>query len=434
MDYIETCKYLKSLDCLGSVPGLDSIAKLLVQLGNPQNNTKFVHISGTNGKGSVGAFVTSVLVEAGFCAGRYLSPAVKEPLEIIQYNNENILPEEFAAIVSRLKTACDSMLRDGLAHPTRFELETAAAFVFFAEKKCDIAVVECGMGGLLDATNIIENTLCAVITQISLEHTAFLGNTAEEIARHKAGIIKRGARVVYAAGDASVNNVIESKAAEYGCPVTAVEREKVQWRFSGDGGLVLDYQNYHEAAIGLRGIYQTGNAALALECAESLKAQGYGIPDEAVYRGLAKARWFGRFERLGEKPDFIIDGAHNPAGAAALAESLRAYYPDGGLTFIIGVFADKDYPKILEYVMPMASRVFTVSTPDNPRALSSKTLAEYIKKYYDVVDVSVTECASVGEAVTDALEQTEASGAVIAFGSLSHLSLIEEEYRKRIEV
>ena len=434
MDYIETCAYLKSLDRLGSVPGLDSIAELLRRLGSPQNNTKFVHISGTNGKGSVGAFVTSVLGEAGFRTGRYLSPAVKEPLEIIRCDGKNILPEEFAAIISRLRTVCDSMLCDGLPHPTRFELESAAAFVFFAEKKCDIAVAECGMGGLLDATNIIENTLCAVITPISADHTAFLGDTLTEIARHKAGIIKRGSAVVYASGDTSVNHIIESKAAEYACPVSAVEGDKIQWHFGGDGGLVLDYGNYREAKIGLRGIYQTANAALALECVEALKAQGYNIPEAAVYRGLAKTRWFGRFERLGQNPDFIIDGAHNPAGAAALAESLKIYYPDGGLTFIIGVFADKDYPKILEFVLPMASKVFTVSTPDNPRALSFEILAEYIKKYYDVVDISVTECASVGEAVTAALRQTKVSGAIIAFGSLSHLSLIEEEYRKGTEV
>lgn len=428
MNYGETCGYLRSLDSLGSVLGLDSIRELLKRLSDPHNKMKFVHIAGTNGKGSVGAFVTSVLSKAGIRAGRYLSPAVKCPLEIIQCDNRNIHSAKFADIISRIRPICDGMVSDGLHHPTRFEIETAAAFVFFAEQKCDIAVVECGMGGLLDATNVIENTECAVITPISKDHIAFLGDTDAEIAVHKAGIIKRGASVVYAAGEYDVNRVIDSKAAECGCPVTAVYQDKIQWRLDDAGALVMDYGNYSDAVIGLRGIYQTVNAALAMECLEALKARGYNIPKDAVYTGLAKTRWFGRFERLGSSPDFIIDGAHNPAGAAVLAQSLNTYYPNGGLTFIIGFFADKDYPRILEKIMPMAARIFTISTPDNPRTLSAKTLAQYIKKYYDVVGVSVTECASVKEAVNAALAYTKPEGVIVAFGSLSHLSLIDDAY------
>ena len=429
MNYRETCDYLKSLDSLGSVPGLDSIRELLRRLENPHNKMKFVHIAGTNGKGSVGAFVASVLEKAGIRAGRYLSPAVKVPLEIIQCSNRNISSGKFADIISRIKSICETMISDDLPHPTRFEIETAAAFVFFAEQKCDIAVVECGMGGLLDATNIIENTECAVITPISKEHTSFLGDTETEIASHKAGIIKHGASVVYAAGKDDVNHVIESKAAELGCSVTAVTRYKIMWRLNDAGALVMDYGNYSEAVIGLKGIYQTLNAALAIECIEALKSRGCNIPQDAVYTGLAETRWFGRFEKLGSRPDFIIDGAHNPAGAAVLAESLKIYYPEGAITFIIGVFADKDYPHIIEEIMPMAARISTISTPGNTRALSAKTLAEYIKKYYDVVGVSVTECASVKEAVASAFKHTKPDGAVVAFGSLSHLSLIEDEYR-----
>lgn len=429
MNYSETCGYLKSLDSLGSVLGLDSIRELLKRLGDPHKKMKFVHIAGTNGKGSVGAFVTSMLAKAGIRAGRYLSPAVKCPLEIIQCDNRNIHSAKLADIVSRIKPVCEDMLSCGLPHPTRFEIETAAAFVFFAEQKCDIAVVECGLGGLLDATNVIENTECAVITPISKDHTAFLGDTEEEIAVQKAGIIKRGSSVVYAAGEYGVNRVIESRAAECGCAVTAVYQDKIRWRLDGSGALIMDYGDYSDAVIGLRGIYQSFNAALAIECMEALKSRGYNISGEAVYMGLAKTQWFGRFERLGGNPDFIIDGAHNPAGAAVLAQSLNAYYPDGGLTFIIGIFKDKDYPCILEKIMPMAARIFTISTPDNPRALSAKTLAEYIKKYYDVVGVSVTECSSVKEAVNAALLYTKPDGAVVAFGSLSHLSLIEDAYR-----
>lgn len=432
MNYTETCGYLESLNGLGSVPGLDSITELLKRLGNPQRKTRFVHIAGTNGKGSVGAFVMSVLTEAGYMAGRYLSPAVKEPLEIIQCSNRLILPEEYADLISLIRPVCEEMVRDGLPHPTRFEIETAAAFLFFERQKCPIAVVECGMGGLLDATNIISGTDCAVITSISLDHTAFLGNTLEEIAAHKAGIIKKGCEAVYLEGEDCVNRIIEKKAAEAGCAAVPVSPGEITRRcFPEDGHIVFDYKNYPGVLIKLMGTYQAENAALAIECLEALKRKGYNINRDAVYRGLAAARWFGRFERIGRRPDFIIDGAHNPAGARALAQSLRTYYPEGGLTLIIGIFADKDYDGVLKYLMPMAARVFTVDLPDRRRSLPAKTLAEYIKKHYYVKSIPLYSCRSAGEAVELALESTDDSGTIAAFGSLSHLALIEEEYRRR---
>lgn len=433
MKYEEACNYLESLNGLGSVPGLESISELSRRLGNPEKSMRFVHIAGTNGKGSVGAFVTSVLIAAGYRTGRYLSPAVKESLEIIQCNNLNVLPEDFADIITVIKKICDGMVAGGLPHPTRFEVETAAAFMYFVRQKCDIAVVECGMGGLLDATNIITNTECAVITPIALDHTDFLGDTLDEIAVHKAGIIKNGCEVVYSSVNPLVNAIIEKKALSLGCPLTAVHTDGIKWRIA-NGGIVMEYGKYSDLTVNLAGIYQVQNAALATECIQALCRRGYTVDDSALYSGLWDVRWFGRFQKIGSSPDFIIDGAHNPAGAMALAESLKAYYPDGGLTFIVGVFADKDYKTILEYVMPMARLVYTVSTPDNSRALSSKTLAEYIKKYYDVMDISVQSCETVGEAVEFAMERTDVSGAVIAFGSLSHLALIEREYRRRIEV
>lgn len=432
MNYTETCGYLESLNGLGSVPGLDSIAELLKRLGNPQRKTRFVHIAGTNGKGSVGAFVMSVLTEAGYMAGRYLSPAVKEPLEIIQCSNRLILPEEYADLISLIRPVCEEMVRDGLPHPTRFEIETAAAFLFFERQKCPIAVVECGMGGLLDATNIISGTDCAVITSISLDHTAFLGNTLEAIAAHKAGIIKKGCEAVYLEGEDCVNRIIEKKAAETGCAAVPVSPGEIASRcFPEDGHIVFDYKNYPGVLINLMGTYQAENAALAIECLEALKRKGYNINRDAVYRGLAAARWFGRFERIGRRPDFIIDGAHNPAGARALAQSLRTYYPEGRLTLIIGIFADKDYDGVLKYLMPMAAKVFTVDLPDRRRSLPAKTLAEYIKKHYYVESIPLYSCRSAGEAVELALESTDDSGTIAAFGSLSHLALIEEEYRRR---
>lgn len=416
-------KYLDSLNKLGSVPGLDSIRELLYRLGNPQDKVKCIHIAGTNGKGSVGAFITEILIKAGYKVGRYASPAVVEPLEIINLNNANISEEVFEKNISEISVVCNKMVEDGLSHPTRFEVETAAAFVFFAREGCDFAVVECGMGGLLDATNIVENVSCSVITSISIDHTSFLGETIEEIATQKAGIIKSGVPVVMAKCVDSVVDVIckttSQKAAEL-----HMASEASNLRFNKDN-IVFDYKGYDNIEIGLLGVYQPQNAAVALECINVLKENGYSVPEEAIYKGFKDTGWFGRFSMLGKKPDFIVDGAHNPDGARALLDCIKTYYPEGNLTFVVGFFADKDYKGILDLCMPYCKRIFTIETPDNPRALSSKALAEFIKNNYDVV---VSSCDIIEEAVQSAINNTDESGAVIVFGSLSHLAMVSQAY------
>ncbi len=418
-------QYLDSLNSLGSVPGLDSISTLLDRLGNPQNKIKFVHIAGTNGKGSVNAFVSSILMEAGYRTGRFVSPAVMDPLEIIQVDNNNITLEEYGDIVSRIKTVCDAMTNEGLPHPTRFEIETAAGFIFFMEKKCDIAVVECGMGGLLDSTNIIKNTLCSVITSLSIDHTGFLGNTIEEIAAHKAGIIKPDGQVVALRGMDNAMKIIINKAKETGQTVNFAEPDAIKIVKTSLEGIIFNYKNYSNIHTGLIGVYQPVNAAIAVECAMALRKKAIRISDNNIYEGIRKASWAGRFQLLGTKPDFIIDGAHNPDGALKLSQCLDRYFPDGGLTYIMGVFADKDYETILQYVMPYCKSIYTIETPDNKRALSSKILADFIKKHYDI---PVCSCDSIKEGITKAISVTNEDGAIIAFGSLSHLSQITKEY------
>ena len=416
-------KYLDSLNKLGSVPGLDSIRELLHRLGNPQNRVKCIHIAGTNGKGSVGAFICEILIGAGYKVGRYASPAVVEPLEIIKMNNVNITEEVFDKIVNDISFVCNEMVKDGLPHPTRFEVETAAAFVFFAEEKCDFSVVECGMGGLLDATNVVENVVCSVITSISVDHTGFLGETIEEIASHKAGIIKKNVPVVSAKGSEVVMEVIKNKALENNADLH-VTSEVSNLTFNKEK-IVFDYKNYKDLEIGLLGVYQPLNAAIALECIEVLNKCGYGVSRQDIYKGFKNAGWFGRFSLLGNSPDFIVDGAHNPDGAKVLLECLKTYYPEGNLTFVVGFFADKDYKSILDLCIPCCKRVFTIETPDNPRALSSKALADFIKNNYDV---DVASCDKIEEAVQLAINNTDESGAVIVFGSLSHLAMVSQAY------
>lgn len=428
MNYQETQDYLDSLNRLGSVPGLDSIRELLYRLGNPQDKIKFIHISGTNGKGSVNAFISEILKTAGYRTGRYISPAVLSPLEIIQMNNkksfENISEDEFADIVSEIAVKCDEMVADGLNHPTRFEIETTVAFVFFYRNKCDFAVVECGMGGLLDATNVINTTVCSVIMPVSVDHTSFLGDTLEKIVSHKAGIIKPNTPVICAKQQSQKAYDIILEAARNNnseCVIADTDIMNVNY-----GEIIsFDYKGLTNIHISLKGIYQPYNAVPAIECVFMLRKYGYQIEDTDIYMGLRNASWFGRFTALGNNPDFIVDGAHNPHGAQMLAECLKTYYPQGGLTFIIGIFKDKDYKKILELCMPYAKNVFVIETPENIRSMPVKTLAEFIKNNYDVC---VYTYETIELSVKKALEITTKDSAVIAFGSLSHLGIIKKAY------
>lgn len=425
MNYNETCEYLTSLERLGSVPGLSAITELLDRLGNPQNHVRFVHISGTNGKGSVGSFICSILIEAGYRVGRYLSPAVWNPLEIIELNGQNITAGEFSEIIDKIKNVCDSMHRETGIQPTRFEIETAAAFVFFDIKKCDIAVIECGMGGLLDATNVITNTECAVITKIALDHMSFLGDSVLKIAAHKAGIIKPKASVI-CLDDPVTSPVIRQYGACHGMKefITVSENDIHINSSSLRDGLIFDYKAYKNIKIHLSGTYQAMNAALAAEVCMALRGH-YNISEENIRNGLMHTTWNGRFQVLGSNPYFIIDGAHNENGAMALANCIDNYFPGKKATFIIGVFADKEYGRMLNHLMCYADMVITIETPDNKRALSSKKLAEYIKKYYDI---AVYESENIDDAVKTALKHTGDCGIIIACGSLSHLRMVSDAY------
>ena len=425
MNYEEACDYLTTLDKLGSVPGLSAITKLLERLGNPQDHTRFVHISGTNGKGSVGSFISSILMDAGYRVGRYVSPAVWSPLEIIELGGRYISSGEFAKIISMLRPVCDKMYAETGIHPTRFEIETAAAFVFFDWNKCDIAVIECGMGGLLDATNVISSVDCAVITSISPDHMSFLGDTVEKIAGHKAGIIKPGADAV-CIDDPVTRPVIEQYGMAHGMEgFSAVNPKDIRiLKASVDEGVLFDYKGYKKLRIKLAGTYQAQNAALAVEAWELL-GKRYRLTEENMRNGLMNAGWNGRFQLIGTKPYFVIDGAHNDDGAKALSECIDTYFPGRTVTFIIGVFADKEYDKILKRLMKYAKRVITIETPQNPRALSSKKLAEYIKKYYDI---SVYNFDAIGAAVAAALDVSNPEDVIIACGSLSHLKEITDRY------
>ena len=420
MNYSETTEYLDSLNGLGSRPGLENISELLTRLGNPQNKVRAVHIAGTNGKGSVGAFLTSVLTMAGYRVGRYCSPAVFDPLETISFNGVNISEDDFAMVITDTVSVCDDNLR-----PTRFEIETAAAFMFFDRMKCDIAIVECGMGGELDATNVMSDVICSVITPVSMDHMSFLGDTIEKIAECKAGIIKPGVDVA-AYKDARYSSVLSERAIQTQSDIYYIDDKDIICN-TDNNELVFSYRGYKNIRLNTPAVYQAVNGAIALEVMNRLKYKGYNLTDDVIRAGMYNMKWPGRFEILNDnKKMLILDGAHNPAGAAAFADSYRRLYGDEKSVIILAMFKDKDTRGVLEHIMPLADSVITTMAPDNPRSFPAKDLAEYIKKYYDI---EVGYEADIYKAVSLAFDMA-GENKVIACGSLAHLALVKEAYRK----
>lgn len=420
MNFNEAVNYISESERYGIVPGLDSIRRLCIALSDPQKKLRFIHIAGTNGKGSVGAFINSVLSEAGYKTGRYVSPAVMDYLEKIQYNNKNISEEEFASAIEKVKKAADSIASDGFPHPTVFEMETAAAFCYFAEKNCDIVLLEAGMGGKSDATNVIDTSELSVITSISLEHTQFLGNTLEKIAGEKAGIIKRNGRAVTVSQNPDVMNVIRKVSEENNAKLSEANLSDITGYKFENGIQNFSYGSYRDISISLPGKFQTENAALAIESCRALREKGFSISDKDIYKGLETAAWPGRFEIIKKQsPVIIIDGSHNSSAAEKLRESLDLYFPDKRTAFIMGTFKDKNFTDMARLTADKAEKIYTVST-EGKRALSSEDLARSVSKFNE----NVTVASSVEEAVS--LCCSGNFDVVVAFGSLSFLGKIKK--------
>ena len=373
MNYTEARVYLDEVSKYGSVLGLESMRELLDRLGNPQNELKFIHISGTNGKGSVLAYLSTILSGAGYRTGRYISPTLFSYRERIQVDGEYIEKESLACHVTAIAAAAEDMQKAGLPSPTVFEIETALAFLYFKEKRCDIVTLEVGCGGLLDATNVITTTLMEVIASISMDHTDLLGDTLAKIAAQKAGIIKPDTMVVSAQQKSEAAQVIEDTCKEQHCTLQMVDESKISNVHYGAEGQTFSYKEWENVAISLAGSYQIKNAALALEGVEALRKLGYALSDQQVREGLLHTAWRGRFTTLRRDPTVIIDGAHNPAAALELKESLERYFPGKTLYFVMGMFKDKDYAQVIDLTAPLARHIITVETPGNPRAMPARS-------------------------------------------------------------
>ena len=442
MTYAQARRFAQEASKSGSVLGLASIRALMSELNDVQETLPIIHLAGTNGKGSVGAYLASIFCAAGLSVARYTSPAVFDPLEVFTYNGENITESEYAKVMSQVKDACDIMVSAGKECPTIFEIETAVAFLWFYEKKPDIVLLETGMGGATDATNLITHPLASVITTISMDHMQFLGNTLGEIAAVKAGIIKENCPVFSAPQKPEVVQVLKKTAEEKHAGITFVDGEKLQIREEKPGTMAfsccLETGNAKEHTVcelttSMSGHYQMRNAALAANVAFQLfpkvKANDSATGTQReeilalIQKGIADASWPGRFEVLGTNPLFVIDGAHNEDAAKELAATIENCFTNTKLTYIIGVLADKEHDKMLRLMSPYACRVYTV-TPDNTRALSAKALAAEARTYYE----HVTEASSVEQALSFALEHEEP---VLAFGSLSYLGQLRNAYKKQ---
>ena len=409
MTYEEALSYIHSICWKGSKLGLDRTRELLGKLDDPQKELKFIHIAGTNGKGSTAAMLSSILEEAGYRVGLYTSPFINRFNERMQVNHQPIPDEELAALTEYVRPHADAMADS----PTEFELITALAMVWFARQKCDIVVLEVGMGGELDSTNIIDVPEAAVIAAMGLDHVKELGPTMADIARAKAGIIKEGGRVVSYGGNPEADEVI---AAVCRARKASLRQPDFSAIVPGDFGLegqTFSYKGWRGLRIPLVGAYQMNNAAVVLETVEVLRQRGWSVSDEAVRQGLADTRWPARFEVLRRDPVFIVDGGHNPHGIRATAESLSRLFPGRKITFVTGVMADKDVEHILGLIVPLAEQFFTVR-PDNPRAMDAGELAARI----EAMGAKATACASVRDGVDRAIQAEGPHGVACALGSL----------------
>lgn len=409
MNYDEALEYIHSVSWVNKKPGLNRIRDLLNKLENPEKDLKFVHVAGTNGKGSTSAMLASVLKEAGYRVGLFTSPFIYIFNERIQYNGEMISNEELAEIVTFIRPLAETMEEA----PTEFDLNTAIGMEFFRRKKCDIVVLEVGLGGTFDSTNVIEDSLVSVITAIGFDHMRILGNTITEIASSKAGIIKQNGDVVVYGKNAEALEVFEKvckeKNARMICPdYQTLRREKVDLH-----GQVFDYKDWKELKVSLIGGYQLFNAAVVLEIIQVLRKKGYKISDEALREGLRTAKWIGRFELLHENPVFIVDGAHNPQGIKATAESLKLLFEDKKILFIVGAMKDKDVANMMRELVPSASEFFTV-TPPTPRAMEAKELQAVLEG----MGVKVTAYDNIEKACKEAIEKAGFDGIICALGSL----------------
>lgn len=451
MNYIEAMDFLEETKKYGSQLGLTSIQNLMAELGNIQDEIPLVHIGGTNGKGSVGAMLSQVLTESGYRVGRFCTPDVFAYEDEFQMNGINIKKERLAQLFAKVKAACEKLVAQGKAHPTRFEVETAAAFLWFYEEKCDIALLEVGMGGATDATNLIRKPLVSVLTSISMDHIRFLGNSLAEIATVKSGIIKSQVPIVTMQQKPEAMEVIKRKAEEMQAELFLADATQVQNVTQIGGRYAFEWKtpmNSNKVCIAadtvknnirkdesasdspcitvnlsLCGAFQVENAVCVLNILHILQKKYPKITETVIQQGLSHTTWHGRMEQIGTEPDFYLDGAHNEDAVRKLRKTLDDGFSERRIVYIMGVLADKDYEKMIAMMFQPGDHVYTV-TPKNPRALDGKELEKQLLRQ----NIHAQYCENIQDAVLYALRDAQKEDMILAFGSLSYLRDVRNAY------
>lgn len=431
MDYRQAREYMDKINAYGSVLGLTNMKELLKRLDHPEEALSIIHVAGTNGKGSVVSYLSTVYVEAGYQVGRYVSPTICKYRERIQKNNRYIEKEDFSEGITVISKIAEEMVTEGWNHPTSFEVETALALWYFKRQNCDLVILECGLGGSEDATNAIEKKLCTVFASISRDHTQILGEKLEDIARAKAGIMRSDTPAVSMRQEKCVEQVLLQEAKKRGTKLIPADIASVKIHDSTLKRQIFSWADYNNMEISMIGEHQIANAALALKVIDTLQTKGFPVSKEAVYQGMAKTKWVGRFTVINMNPCVIVDGAHNEDGAKKLAQTVKKHLTDKKLIFLMGVFKDKEYEKIARETAALANQIITFTIPDNERALTGMDLAYTVRTYNE----NVTAADSLKEALEMALLLAgEKDDVILAFGSLSFIGkLMElmEEMKKR---
>lgn len=422
MTYEEAIAYIHGMYWRGSKLGLVRVTELCNLLGNPQNKLKFIHVAGTNGKGSTCAMLSRILCAQGYRTGLFVSPYVDRFNERIQFNNEPIADDELAEIITDLKPVVESMENA----PTEFEVITAAAFLYYVRKQCDYVVLEVGLGGELDSTNIIKTPLLSIITAIDYDHMHILGNSIEEIAYAKAGIVKDNGTVLFYGEHPDALPVIETACKKHQASLHIVDRSTLREGAYDLHGQSFDYRDYRNLKLGLLGKYQMRNAATVIDAVELLREKGVEISDEALRTGLRETVWPARFELLREEPPLFVDGGHNPHGVRGTVETYQRLFPDQKAKIIMGMMRDKDVLQSIELLLPIAKEFYTV-TPNNDRAMPSEELAELIR----TCGATATSFSSVADAIETAARGSDPS---LAVGSLYMAGEVHEAFRTLSEM
>lgn len=413
----EAIAYIHSMVWDRSATGYEHARELLEKMGNPQKDLRYVHIGGTNGKGSTAAMIASILKNAGYRTGLYTSPFIFRFNERMQVDGMQITDDELGSVTEEVKAVVD---RYDL-HPSEFALLSCVAFAYFKYKKCDIVVLEVGMGGENDSTNVIDCADVSVLTNIGMDHTEFLGHTIEEIASTKAGILKEGTRAVLYPNTPSVEAVLSEVCKCKQIPYVIPDFSKIDRISHNLMGQNFNFSSYQDLHLPLLGNHQLCNAAVAISTIELLNETGWNISEEALRQGLREVTWPGRFEVLSQKPLFIVDGGHNPQCIQALAKNVSTYLDDKRIIALVGVLADKDYEEMFEPILSQIDEFITI-TPPSPRSLSASELAGYLQAKGKVA----TSSTDIKEAVRIAISKADDESAVLCFGSLYTIGELQE--------